>query len=107
LEVVMTVLKWFIGSGIALIVLIIVLSSRDAAAMPPHWSKECVKIWKQWQKKPGHKAFAMSPVRPGMYFYCGASYSASSKASAEKDAIKACQGQKGGRNAACYVTASE
>jgi hypothetical protein len=106
-EVVKTVLKWSIGSSLALLILTIVSGSSDVAAMPPHWSKACVKMWKQWQKKPGHKAFAMSPVRPGMYFYCGSTYSASSKDLAEKDAIKACQNQKGGRNAACYITASE
>jgi hypothetical protein len=106
-EVVMTFSRRSMGSCLALLTLTIVSSPPGAAAMPPHWSKECVKIWRQWQKKPGHKAFAMSPVRPGMYFYCGATYSASSKDLAEKDAIKACQNQKGGRNAACYITASE
>jgi hypothetical protein len=81
-------------------------TSRDASAIPS-WNKACWKAYYEWQKKPGHKAFALSTAGSMRGQNCGYSWSAPSKAVAEKEAIKQCGLGKLGIKATCYITESK
>ena len=70
------------------------------------WNKPCLKAYKDWQSKPGHKAFAVSNTaldNGGQT--CGYSWGHPSKAAAEKAALKPCQ--RGKFSSTCWISASE
>jgi hypothetical protein len=69
------------------------------------WNKNCKKLYAQYQKQPGHKAFAVSRVLEGAGQGCGYVYRAPSKSVAEKEAIKSCK--RAGAVSGCAVLASE
>src|SRR5262245_52156799 len=75
-----------------------------AQSIPP-WHTECQKIFRQFQTKPKHKAFAITHMSSGGVsgIGCAATWSASSKAAAEQAAIRECQKQAG----PCYVKESD
>jgi hypothetical protein len=59
-----------------------------------------------WQKKSGHKAFAMTSAGPSGQ-NCGYSWDAATKEAAERDAIKGCKQGKWGINSTCYIMESK
>jgi len=67
----------------------------------PHWHKECVNVFKQFQTKPKHGAFAVTnPSSGGVSgIACGMAWGYPSKAAAEAAAIRSCQKNAG----PCYV----
>ena len=68
------------------------------------WNRTCIRFYKEWQKKPKHKAFAVSKARDSES--CGGTWGAPSKKAAEEGARKWCV--KGAIDGAfCRVTASE
>ena len=89
--------------GFALILAAFVVAgiATDAFSQPPDWAKPCVKAWKDYKKKPGHKAFAMKQSNSADRFHCGMAWSAGSVAIAKSEALKAC------KHKACYITHSE
>jgi hypothetical protein len=55
------------------------------------WTKTCLKMYKQWQSKPWHKAFAVTSATANNYGQaCGASWGYPTKKAAEKSAIAQC-----------------
>jgi hypothetical protein len=72
----------------------------------PSWNKSCVKAYQDWQKKPGHKAFAMTSSGPRGQ-NCGYSWGAASKEAAERDAIQGCKQGKWGIKSTCYIMESK
>jgi len=69
-------------------------------------NKQCLRLYKEWKKKQGHKAFAVSQaIGVGMQG-CGAVWSAPSKAIAEKEAVKSCRQAKA-MAATCAVMESQ
>jgi hypothetical protein len=91
--------------SVILAALLIAGMASETVAMPPHWHKPCMQAWKDYKKKPRHKAFAMSPVRTAMMVYCGTAWRAGSKAQAEKEAMRYCASKS--KSTVCYVTDSE
>jgi hypothetical protein len=77
----------------------------DAHAIPT-WNKPCWKAYYTWQKKPGHKAFAISSSSSMVSQHCAAVWGASSKAVAEKEAMKQCR-SRWSDAATCRITESE
>jgi hypothetical protein len=93
------------GLGLVLAAMMVTGNISETAAMPPHWATQCVKGWKQYKQKPGHKAFAMSSERY-THYYCGFAWSARSVAQAKVQAIKICTQSKG-KMANCHVIAAQ
>jgi len=73
------------------------------------WNKPCLKAYKKWKTLGKHKAFALSNSNAGggVGQTCGYSWSAPTKAAAEKAAIKSCEGEKIYRSGKCRVTKSQ
>lgn len=73
------------------------------------WNKPCLKAYKKWKTLGNHKAFALSNSNAGggVGQTCGYSWSAPTKAAAEKAAIKSCEGEKIYRSGKCRVTKSQ
>jgi hypothetical protein len=67
----------------------------------PDWAKGCIRYWKQYEAKPGHKAFAIKRSVTADPFYCGFSWSAATVEQAKAVALKSCA-QK-----ACYIIDSK
>ncbi|MBI2718289.1 MAG: hypothetical protein HY245_01960 [Rhizobiales bacterium] len=74
----------------------------DAQSFQP-WNRECGKLAKDWQKKPQHKAVAVSNSTSSEA--CGLSWAAPSQAAAERSALQACR--KYAEGAPCHVVTSE
>lgn len=89
------------GLGLILAAFLVVGMATEAVSQPPHWATTCVKGWKDYKKKPGHKAFAQKQSNTADNFHCGYAWKAGSVASAKEGALKACA------HKACYVTDSE
>ena len=87
----------------AVVVLSIIASKAEAI---PSWNKPCVKAYRDWQKKPRHKAFALSSGG-GQGQNCGYSWGAGSKEIAERDALAGCRKGKWGIKSTCYIVESE
>jgi hypothetical protein len=81
--------------------LLVTEGTMQALAQPPHWAKNCMRGWQQYQKKPGHKAFAIKRSVSADNTHCGMAWGASSIAQAEKAALEACA------KSACYVLDSK
>jgi hypothetical protein len=78
----------------------------DAEAGIHVQNKPCQRLYKEWKKKPSHKAFAVSQsIGVGMQG-CGAAWGAPSKAIAEGNAIKSCRQAKA-MAATCAVMESQ
>ena len=73
------------------------------------WNKGCLKAYKKWKTLGNHKAFALSNSNAGggVGQTCGYSWSAPTKAAAEKAAIRSCEGEKIYRSGKCRVTKSQ
>jgi hypothetical protein len=92
---------------IALLTAAFVLASTATQAVAiPSWNKSCVKAYRDWQKRSGHKAFALTSDGPRGQ-NCGYSWNAPSKVAAERDAIKACKEGKWGIKSTCYIMESK
>jgi hypothetical protein len=89
---------------LASVVLLVPLTAQALAI--PSWNKPCVKAYQDWQKKSGHKAFAMTSSGPRGQ-NCGYSWGAATKDAAERDAIKGCKQGKWGINSTCYIMESK
>jgi hypothetical protein len=71
----------------------------------PSWNQECKKLFRQYKKKPRHKAFAVSDANSSsMTQSCGSAWSAPSKAAAEAAAKRWCREGGGSR---CVIKESE
>ena len=91
----------------ALLASVFLLVSMTAEVLAiPSWNKPCVKAYQDWQKKSGHKAFAMTSTGPRGQ-NCGYSWDAATKEAAERDAIKGCKQGKWGINSTCYIMESK
>jgi hypothetical protein len=82
-------------------VLLAGMATQTVGQGVPHWAKECVRYWKQYEAKPGHKAFAIKRSMTADYFYCGFAWSAATVEQAKTAALKSCS-QK-----ACYIIDSK
>jgi hypothetical protein len=92
--------------GACLITSFLALSADSSPAqILPNWNLECKKLLRQYQKKPKHKAFAVSDATSSsMTQSCGSTWSASSKAAAEAAAKHWCRQGGGSR---CVIKESE
>lgn len=92
--------------GVCLIFSFIALSAETSPAQTlPNWNRECKKLFRQFDKKPRHRAFAVSDMySSSMVQSCGLAWSASSEKAAEANAIKACRQSGGSR---CVIKVSE
>jgi hypothetical protein len=61
-------------------VFLVVSMTAEASAIPS-WNKPCVKAYQDWQKKSGHKAFAITSTGPRGQ-NCGYSWGAATKEAA-------------------------
>jgi hypothetical protein len=84
----------------------LLVSMVPNAVAIPSWNKSCEKAYQDWQKKSGHKAFAMTSAGPRGQ-NCGSSWGAPSKEAAERDAIKGCKQGKWGIKSTCYIMESK
>ncbi len=83
---------------------LLIADNSWAAPGVSSWNRNCIKFYKEWQKKPKHRAFAVS--RATGQESCGGTWGAPSKKAAEEGARKWCsKGSVDGAN--CRVTASE
>lgn len=93
-----------LGAGLVLMFLAPAAEHSHAQTLP-NWNLECRKLLRQYEKKPKHKAFAISSATSSsMTQSCGAAWSAPSKASAESRAIAAC---REGFGSGCVIKKSE
>jgi hypothetical protein len=86
-------------------VLLLVSITAEVSAIPS-WNKPCLKAYQDWQKKSGHKAFAMTSAGPSGQ-NCGYSWGGATKDAAEREAIKGCKQGKWGINSTCYIMESK
>jgi hypothetical protein len=91
--------------GASLILTFLALSAEPAVTQTiPNWNRECKKLLRQYEKKPRHKAFAVSNAySSSMVQSCAVTWSAPSKAAAEKDALRRCHQDGSG----CVIRKSE
>jgi hypothetical protein len=92
--------------GACLILSFLALSGETSRAqILPSWNQECKKLFRQYKKKPNHKAFAVSDASSSsMAQSCGSQWSAPSKKAAEAGAIRWCREGGGSR---CVIKAFE
>lgn len=92
--------------GAALILIFLAPAVEPGLAQTlPTWNRERKKLLRQYEKKPKHKAFAVSnAASSSMVQSCGAAWSAPSKASAEQRAISTC---RQGFGSGCVIKTSE
>lgn len=92
-----------LSAGLALIFLTLSIEPGLTQTIP-NWNKECKKLLRQYEKKPRHKAFAVSNAySSSMIQSCAMSWSVPSKAQAEKDALRRCHQDGSG----CVIRKSE
>ena len=78
-----------------------------AVSQVAFWNKQCVKLYADWKKRPGHKAFAVTHAYTNTGQSCGFSYGVSTKATAEKEAIRQCKLDRWGVSSTCHVIKSD
>jgi hypothetical protein len=81
------------------------LMVSDAISAPGvrSWNRPCIKFYSQWQKKPNHKAFAVSTTEYQQS--CGGSWGEKSLKAAIDSAKRWCK--KHAEGAPCVITKSE
>jgi hypothetical protein len=93
----------------ALMLPLVELSRAPASAQGIEvWNKPCLKAYKKWKSEAKHKAFVVSnsSAGGGLGQSCAETHAASTKAGAERAAIKSCETEKHG-SGRCYVMKSE
>jgi hypothetical protein len=102
----------FVQSGVARIALsaCLILSFLALSVEPapsqiiPNWNRNCKKLLRQYDKKPRHKAFAVSSATSSsMIQACAIVWSAPSKKAAEGAALRSCHQDGSG----CVIRKSE
>ena len=95
-----------LAAGVLSVAIALVLATPDTSAGIASQNKPCQRLYSDWKKKSGHKAFSVTPSTGVGMQACGAVWGASSKAVAEKEAIKACRRNKV-LTATCYIMESK
>jgi hypothetical protein len=79
----------------------------DAEAGIASQNRACQKAYSEWKKRAGHKAFAITPSTGFGAQTCGAVWNASSKAIAEREALKQCGSGKLTPGSTCSIMESK
>jgi hypothetical protein len=81
-------LRWILASLFLAVTCLGLSAPANAAGIAP-WNKECLADHRKWQKRPTHKAFAVTKIY-GSGQGCGHSWNYPTKVEANKIALRKC-----------------